>query len=99
MSHAILLVTIRGRVQGVGYRAWLEHRAMRAGLEGWVRNRSDGSVEALFCGPPRMVAEMVALCRHGPPSARVEAVFDQAVGKDELNLRYPGERFSVLATV
>jgi acylphosphatase len=99
MSHAILLVTIRGRVQGVGYRAWLEHRAVRAGLEGWVRNRADGSVETLFCGRAQLVAEMVALCRHGPPSAHVETVFDEPAGQDELNLRRPGERFSVLPTV
>jgi acylphosphatase len=97
MSHAIL-VTIRGRVQGVGYRAWLEHRAVAAGLEGWVRNRADGSVEALFCGRPQLVAEMVALCRHGPPSARVDAVFDEPARQDQLDLRRPGERFSVLPT-
>ena len=74
MSNAILQVTIRGRVQGIGYRAWLEHQARASELEGWVRNRRDGSVEALFCGPATAVAEMVALCRHGPPSARVERV-------------------------
>ena len=51
MSGAILQVTIRGRVQGIGYRAWLEDRAVACELEGWVRNRRDGSVEALFCGP------------------------------------------------
>jgi acylphosphatase len=99
MSQVILHVTISGRVQGVGYRAWVEYRATRAGLEGWVRNRADGSVEAVFAGPARVAAEMVVLCRHGPPSARVEAVFDQSVDKDLLDLRKPGERFSVLPTV
>ena len=44
MTPAVMLVTIRGRVQGVGYRAWLEHQASTARLEGWVRNRRDGSV-------------------------------------------------------
>ena len=73
MSGAILSVTIRGRVQGVGYRAWVEYQARAIGLEGWVRNRSDGSVEALFAGPGRAVADMVALCRHGPPAARVDS--------------------------
>jgi acylphosphatase len=99
MSGAILQVTVRGRVQGVGYRAWLEDRAAACELEGWVRNRRDGSVEALFCGPPRMVSEMVALCRHGPPSAQVESVISETADQDALNLRRAGERFSVLPTV
>ena len=46
---------IRGRVQGVGYRAWVEHQASTRDLEGWVRNRRDGSVEALFAGPADVV--------------------------------------------
>ena len=83
-------MTIRGRVQGVGYRAWLEYQAMRAHLEGWVRNRGDGSVEALFAGSPKVAAEMVALCRHGPPSARVEAVLNEPDHEDQLGLRQPG---------
>jgi acylphosphatase len=99
MSRAILQVMIQGRVQGVGYRAWVEYRAGRAGLEGWVRNRADGSVEALFAGSPHMVAEMVALCRRGPPSARVDVVFDEPADAEALNLRRAGERFSVLPTV
>ena len=57
MSGAIRQVTISGRVQGVGYRAWVEHQAMAHDLEGWVRNRRDGSVEALFAGPEDVVAE------------------------------------------
>ena len=51
MSDVIRHVTIRGRVQGVGYRAWVDHRATDYALEGWVRNRRDGSVEAVFAGP------------------------------------------------
>jgi acylphosphatase len=99
MSHAIQQVTIRGRVQGVGYRAWVEHQARQSKLEGWVRNRADGSVEALFAGPPGMVAEMVALCRHGPPSARVDSVTRESADEEQLKLRYQGERFSVLPTI
>ena len=99
MSGAILQVTIRGRVQGVGYRDWVRHQATAGGLEGWVRNRRDGSVEALFAGPPSMVADMVALCRHGPPSARVDAVTDEPADPDALDLRRAGERFSVLPTL
>ncbi|MBI5318283.1 acylphosphatase [Bradyrhizobium sp.] len=99
MSHAILQVTIRGRVQGIGYRAWLDHQARQCKLEGWVRNRGDGSVEALFAGPPTVVAEMVALCRHGPPSARVDSVTSETADDEQLKLRYAGERFSVLPTI
>jgi acylphosphatase len=98
MTPAILLVTIRGRVQGVGYRAWVEYQATSARLEGWVRNRRDGSVEALFAGPAGGVADLVALCRHGPPGARVAQVLTEPAGADQLNLRYQGERFSVLPT-
>jgi acylphosphatase len=99
MSGVIRQVTVTGRVQGVGYRAWVEHRARNHNLEGWVRNRRDGSVEALFAGPAQVVSEMVASCRRGPSSARVEAVEDAAASPEALNLRRPGERFSVLPTV
>ena len=99
MSGAIRQVMITGRVQGVGYRAWVEHRARNHDLEGWVRNRRDGSVEALFAGPPEIVSEMVARCRRGPSSARVDSVQDEGAGPVMLNLRRPGERFSVLPTV
>jgi acylphosphatase len=99
MSGAIRQVTVTGRVQGVGYRAWVEHRARAQGLEGWVRNRRDGSVEALFTGPADVVADMVAVCRRGPSSARVDDVQDEPANADALNLRRPGERFSVLGTI
>jgi acylphosphatase len=99
MSDAIRRVRIIGRVQGVGYRAWVEHRAKAHHLEGWVRNRRDGSVEALFAGPADAVSEMNAECRHGPSSARVETVQEEPAGPDALNLRRPGEGFSVLPTV
>ncbi len=99
MSGALRHVTIRGRVQGVGYRAWVEHRARAHALEGWVRNRRDGSVEALFAGPTAAVADMVASCRRGPSTARVDVVDDEPAHSDALNLRPPGERFSVLPTI
>ncbi len=99
MSAAIRHVTIRGRVQGVGYRYWVEQQATARGLEGWVRNRRDGSVEALFAGPPDVVSGTVALCRRGPASARVDAVEEEPANADALRLRRPGERFSVLPTV
>src|SRR3954453_10668784 len=99
MSGAIRQVTIRGRVQGVGYRAWVAHMAKRHDLEGWVRNRRDGSVEALFAGPEDVVTAMIASCRRGPSHARVEAVREEGASADALNLRRAGERFSVLPTI
>jgi acylphosphatase len=99
MRGAIRQVTIQGRVQGVGYRAWVEHQARVHHIEGWVRNRRDGSVEALFAGRADVVSNMVALCRRGPTAARVEAVQDESANSDALNLRYAGERFSVLPTI
>jgi acylphosphatase len=99
MSGAICQVTIRGRVQGVGYRAWVEHQARVHRLEGWVRNRTDGSVEALFSGPENVVADMVAACRRGPSLARVDAVVEEPANSDALGLRRAGERFSVLPTI
>ena len=91
-------VLVRGQVQGVGYRAWVEDQATLNGLEGWVRNRADGSVEAVFAGPAQDVAEMVAACRKGPPASRVDAVSEKPVGADQLKLRHAGEEFSVLPT-
>jgi acylphosphatase len=69
-TQRAVLVRIEGRVQGVWYRGWTVQEANRRGLSGWVRNRSDGSVEALLAGDEKTVDEMVAACWHGPPSAR-----------------------------
>ncbi len=65
-------VLITGRVQGVAYRAWTERNAKALGLDGWVRNRRDGAVEALFSGTREAVDDMLQRCRKGPPAARVE---------------------------
>jgi len=99
MSGTIRLVRIRGRVQGIGYRAWVEHQASARGIEGWVRNRREGSVEALFAGPEDVVADMIAACRRGPSSARVADVAEEAANLDALGLRQGGEQFSVLPTI
>jgi acylphosphatase len=91
-------VIIRGRVQRVGYRAWTEHMALQRGLEGWVRNRADGSVEAVFSGPVAVVEAMVEACSRGPPGAHVDRL-DQREGEpEEVALRRVGEMFSVLKT-
>jgi acylphosphatase len=62
---------IRGRVQGVGFRMYLQREAQRHGVTGWVRNRHDGSVEAVVQGEAEAVEAVIAWARHGPPSARV----------------------------
>lgn len=67
-------VRIRGRVQGVWYRAWTVQEAKKRCVSGWVRNRHDGSVEALFMGDGGAVDDLIAACRRGPELARVETV-------------------------
>ena len=65
---------IRGRVQNVGFRAWVLREASRRGIRGWVRNRADGSVEALVSGSPDMIEAIVAKAHQGSPPSRVETV-------------------------
>ena len=77
--HSVRL-RVTGRVQGVGYRAWAMQRGARLGVRGWVRNRADGSVEALVIGDDRAVAAMIEACRQGPPAAEVA---DVAVADDD----------------
>lgn len=67
-------VIISGRVQGVGYRAWTQRQARARGLSGWVRNVTDGTVEALFSGDKDAVEAMIAACARGPLLARVSGV-------------------------
>ncbi len=65
---------VRGRVQGVWYRGWTIEQATELGLDGWVRNRMDGSVEWVAVGPVAAVEELVRRCRAGPSAARVDSV-------------------------
>ena len=67
-------VRVSGRVQGVWFRGWTVERAVALGLSGWVRNRVDGTVEALFSGEAAAVDAMVEECRRGPPAARVSGL-------------------------
>jgi acylphosphatase len=97
--RAIRRVVVRGRVQGVGFRAWAEHEARRRALEGWARNRRDGSVEAVFAGSPEAVASMVEACRRGPSLSRVDAVEEHEAYLNDLGQRAAGEAFSLLPTV
>lgn len=91
-------VVVCGRVQGVGYRAWTEDTAILNGLDGWVRNRRDGTVEAVFAGSAEAVEGMIEACRRGPDSARVDAVDVHDAGSSELAMRRGGDGFSVLPT-
>lgn len=70
----VLQASITGRVQGVGYRAWAAREAQSLGLAGWVRNRSDRSVEAVFKGDEEAVVRMLDACWRGPRGAKVENV-------------------------
>lgn len=67
-------VIIKGRVQGVFYRASTKKQADQLGIQGWVRNLPDGSVEALFQGDQTIISKMLAWCRQGPPASKVETV-------------------------
>ncbi|MGZ8388642.1 MAG: acylphosphatase [Rhodoplanes sp.] len=91
-------VVVRGRVQGVGFRMFVEDTAQPLNLEGWVRNKRDGSVEAVFAGPDEAVSAAVEACREGPRGSLVESVDVGEGSLDLLQQRNPGERFSVLRT-
>jgi len=86
---------ISGRVQGVGYRDALRRQALARGLAGWVRNRRDGSVEAVLQGDARGVEDVIAWARRGPPAARVDRV-DAQPAQGESDQSYAG--FEMLPT-
>lgn len=96
MSERCVRLIITGRVQGVGFRMFVEAEARIRGLRGWVRNRRDGAVETLIAGRPDLVEAMIAVCRRGPPAGRVDKV--EAVEAPEAALE--GVRgFAVLPTL
>lgn len=67
---------LKGRVQGIGFRDWMVAQAQSLGIAGWVRNRADGSVEALVEGEPVVVEELLRACRRGPPGAMVTEIIE-----------------------
>jgi acylphosphatase len=84
-------------VQGVGFRAWTHHQAELRGLEGWVRNRRDGAVEAVFSGPADLVEAVLDALRQGPAHSRVDTL--DVVEADGTAIRPHGSgRFEILAT-
>lgn len=91
-------VVFSGRMQGVGFRAHAEDVAARTGVEGFVRNRRDGTVEAVFAGDAKVVEDTIAACRKGSYAARVDGVEIRDGREDELALR-GGDTFAVLPTV
>jgi acylphosphatase len=91
-------VIVHGRVQGVGFRAFVEYEAVARGLQGWVRNRYEGTVEAVFKGEKDVVADMIEACRRGPFSARVEALHQREADATDFKPHRTGELFSVLPT-
>jgi acylphosphatase len=91
-------IVVRGRVQGVGYRAFVEEEALALGLEGWVRNCRDGTVEALLVGEAGIIEAMMEACRRGPYAARVDQIDQREGTSADVRLRRPGDVFSVLPT-
>jgi acylphosphatase len=92
-------IVVHGRVQGVGFRAFVAQEASARGLSGWVRNRRDGAVEAVFVGDATVVEGMIAACRRGPPGSRVDDILETDAGADDLALRPPGASFAVLRSI
>jgi len=94
----VVHLTLKGRVQGVGYRAWCAYEAEGRGLLGWVRNRANGAVEAVLAGDAEVVEAMVAACRQGPPGARVDDLIRHEAS--DAALAAGGRtRFAVLSTL
>ena len=87
-SGRAVRIVVRGRVQGVFFRAATREQGEHLGLAGWVRNRRDDSVEAHIQGPAADVDAMVAWCRRGPPSARVDEVVFEAAAVDPALTRF-----------
>jgi acylphosphatase len=88
-------VIIRGRVQGVGFRAWVQHQAQLHGLSGWVRNRRDGGVEAVISGPDEAVAAMLKACAKGPRGSTIREI--EHITDDKRVM--VSDRFEILETV
>ena len=77
------LLVIEGRVHGVGFRGWMQHKAEALGISGWVRNRADGAVEALIAGDVAAVEELSRLCRRGPRMAEVTSISEELADPPE----------------
>jgi acylphosphatase len=95
-ARRVTRIFVEGRVQGVGYRAFLVREAEALGLSGWARNRADGSVEALLAGAPQSIDALIAAAWRGPSLARVDALREERAA-EELLAGFEG--FVVAATL
>ena len=96
--NVIRHVIVRGRVQGVGYRAFVEDEATRRGIAGWVRNRRDGTVEAVFEGTAEAIAGMIEACREGPHGAWIDTIDEREGDRAQFDLSGQPAPFWVLPT-
>jgi acylphosphatase len=95
----IVRLVIHGRVQGVGFRCFVEGEASVSGVEGWVRNRRDGTVEIVLKGDEALIEGIINACRRGPPPvSRVDRVDISDASESDMKLRPAGEKFSALPT-
>jgi acylphosphatase len=91
MAEKTVKLIIAGRVQGVGFRDWVERQALQAGLAGYVRNRREGTVELVISGSEAQVDSMLAQCRKGPRLAMVKGI-------EVIPDQWSGHGFSILPT-
>lgn len=93
LVNCCIHLRIYGLVQGVWYRGSMVEQAVARNLDGWVRNRQDGSVEAIVAGDQTAVRDLIAWCRRGPPSARVDEIKETSIEN-----RVAGKGFRQVAT-
>ena len=98
-AETVVRIIVRGRVQGVGYRAFVLSQARTHGVAGWVRNRRNGDVEAVLAGPGAAVKALCEICREGPPHAAVEALDLTPADQDDLSEADAQESFVLRTTL
>jgi acylphosphatase len=98
-AQRIVRAIIGGRVQGVCYRAWTQEEAEALGVRGWVRNRTDGDVEAVLAGAPAAVESLCRRLWRGPPAARVDRVEVTEAGERDLAVIAGDAGFRQIATI
>ncbi len=97
-DRTLLRIVVRGRVQGVGFRAWTQHQAQLHDLDGWVRNLRDGSVEAMLAGPLGRIELILKALREGPHGSEVEAVEEYPATEAEFGEQPANGGFAIRGT-